>query len=349
MPRTVAVGRADDPYKRYWWAILAGFGLTGMWLCLPMMETSVGSTRVDAGKLAEGGLAEQSLDAAGQDGSTGDALDLSMGGTSGGRKLDGAVTSMLYQAPEDPQAALGAPSGTASGASGTLAQSLKDVGDKKDASWGGEKAQRGFSSPRLAGGALSGLGGSAGASSASAGSGMGAFGSRDAQVGYSSTRGLRDEEGAGQAKSGGMAALKQAAQVSANAASQSSGDAASSGLSRAFDGSKAQNAIGAGGKKGADAGLYSSLDAAPVNLKANDPKLDKKEFKAPPTAEAASSSDDDDSSQLMKQLAMVAVTTAIGGLIPGVGGQVASAMMGVMMQRDQANQKSVDEHKSKNG
>ncbi|OGR99488.1 MAG: hypothetical protein A2V88_04615 [Elusimicrobia bacterium RBG_16_66_12] len=349
MPRSVAVGRADDPYKRYWWAILAGFGLTGMWLCLPMMETSVGSARVDTGKLAAD-AAEQSLDAAaGPGGAPGDALDLSMDGARRREKSDGAVASMLYQAPEDPQAAsagLAPPGGSASGSS-TLAQSLKAVGDKKDASWGGEKAQRGFSSPGLAG-SLSGLGRSSGGSSASAGSGMGAFGSRDAQVGYSSARGLRDEPDAGRAKSGGIAALKQSAQISANAASQSSGDAASSGLSRAFDGSKAQNAIGAGGKGGADAGLYSSLDAAPVNLKANDPKLDKKEFKAPPTAEAADTSDDD--SQLMNQLAMAAATAAIGGLIPGVGGQVAMAMMGVMMKNAEAkNQQSVDEHKSKNG
>ena len=145
--------------------------------------------------------------------------------------------------------------------------------------------------------------------------------------------------------------MKQAAKTVSNAAAQSSGDAASSGLSRAFDGSKKQDSIGAGGAGGADAGLYSSLDAAPVNLKVNNPDLTKKEFKEPPTTEAPSSADDN--SQLMQQLAMAAATAAIGGMIPGVGGQVAAAMMGVMMQNQQqkaqqANDRSMA-RQNKNG
>lgn len=347
MPRSVAVGDADDPYKKYWWALLAGFGLTGVWLCLPLMETSVGSTHTDVGKPAADAAAEQSLDAAaGPSGEQGDALNLSMDGTYRRKKSGDAITSMLYSAPEDPKAAptaLGAASGSAS-SSASLAQSLKDVGDKKDASWGGEKAQRGFAAAKLAGGSLSGLGGSSGASSASGGSGMGAFGSRQAQVGYTSTRGLRDEAGAESAKSGGIAALKQAAKTVSNAASQRSGDAASSGLSKAFDGSKAQNAIGAGGKSTADAGLYSSLDAAPVNLKVNDPNLTKREFTEPPTTDARDDTQKDQ--DLMKQLGMVVVTSMIGGMIPGVGGQVAAAMMGVMMANAEAKkQQSLDQHK----
>ena len=38
----------------------------------------------------------------------------------------------------------------------------------------------------------------------------------------------------------------------------------------------------------------------------------------------------------MKRLGMVVVTSLIGGMIPGVGGQVAAAMMGVMMQNAEA-------------
>lgn len=351
MPRAVAVGNADDPYKKYWWAILAGFGLTGAWLCLPMMETSVGSTHIDAAKPVADASLDQSLDAAvNPSGAPGDALNLSMDGTYRKKKTGENITSMLYQASEDPKAAAGSLAASAGSASSSasLAKALKAVGDKKDSSWGGEKAQRGFSSPKLAGGSISGLGGSAAGSSASAGSGAGAFGSHVANVGYSSTRGLRDDGGADSSKSGGIAALKQGAKLAVNAASQSSADAASSGLSRAFDGSKKQNAISAGGKSGADAGLYSSLDAAPVNMKVNDPDIAKKEFKEPPTAEVAQSSADDNS-QLMKQLAMAGVTAFIGGMIPGVGGQVAAAMMGVMAQRDKSNQQSVDEHKRRNG
>jgi len=343
MPRSVAVGRADDPFKKYWWALLAGFGLTGMWLCLPMMESSVGSTHTDIGKPAGDAAAEQSLDAAADpNAAPGDALNLSMDGAYRRNKSGEAVTSMLYQAPEgskDDAAPLGGATGSASAAT-SLAQSLKDVGEKKDASWGGEKAQRGFSSPKLGGGSLSGLGGSKGGSSASAGSGLGAFGTRDAQVGYASTRGLRGDAGADSAKPGGIAALRMAEKAASDAASQSSGDAASSGLSRAFDGSKAKNAIGIGGKSGADAGLYAKLDAAPVNLKVNDPKLDKKEFKEPPTSEATDTANAaDDNSQLMQQLAMAGATAAIGGMLGGVGGQVAAAMMAVMVKRGEAANK----------
>lgn len=349
-PRSVAVGKADDPYKKCWWVLLASFGLTGAWLCLPMMETSVGSTRVDTGKPAADAAVEQSLDAAvNPSGAPGDALDLAMDGAYRRKKSDEPVTSMLYSSPGGPPAAPTARGvGAASAApTSTLAQSLKAVADKKDSSWGGEKARRGFSSPRLAGGALSGLGASKGGSSASSGSGMGAFGARNAQVGYSSTRGLRDDAGEGPAQSGGIAALRQAAKTVSNAASQRSGDAASSGLSKAFDGSKSQNAISAGGGGGADAGLYSNLDAAPVNLKVNDPNLTKREFKPPPTAEArdASAANND----MMRQLAMAAVSAAISGMIPGAGGQVAAAVMNAMMQQqqkaDQSNTKTLDEHK----
>ena len=187
----MSVQRADDPYKSIV-ALLAASAWRGV--AMPSSDgTSVGSTRIDTGKPAMDAAAEQSLDAAaGPSGEQGDALDLSMDGTYRRKKSGEAVTSMLYSAPEDPKSAptaLGAASGSASSAS--LAQSLKAVGDKKDASWGGEKAQRGFTAAKLAGGSLSGLGGSSGASSASGGSSMGAFGSGAAQVGYASTRPAR--------------------------------------------------------------------------------------------------------------------------------------------------------------
>lgn len=333
---SVSVGAADDPYKKYWWAILAGLVLTGAWLCLPIMETPVGSARVDTSKPAVDPNAESSLDSVeNPNGAAGGALDLSMDGA-GKRKSrsDEAIASMLYQAPpEAGAAAAGAPLGAATG-SASLAQQLKSVGAKKpdDSGWG-EKAQRGFAAPHLSGGGgLSGMGSASGGSSASASSGVSAFGASSAQIGLGSTRGLKDD-GSADKMATGMQALRGAAQTSMAAAAAKSNDAARGGSGAMFDGSKGQNA-GIGGPAGGDNGAYSALDAAPTNLKINDPKLmDKKELKDPPAADVPTAAGGND---MAKQLAMMAATAVIGGLIPGVGGQMAMMMGMMMMQQQQA-------------
>lgn len=329
----VSVGAADDPYKRYWWAILAGFVLTGAWLCLPILETPVGSARVDTSKPAADPNAESSLDSVeNPSGAAGGALDLSMDG-SGKRKSksDEAIASMLYQAPpEAGAAATGAPLGAASG-SASLAQQLKNVGDKKkdDSGWG-EKAQKGFAAPRLGGGGgLSGVGSASGGSSASASASAGAsaFGSSNAQIGFGSTRGLKDD-GSADKMAGGMQALRNAAKTSMAAAAAKSNDAARGGSGAMFDGSKGRNA-GIGVPAGGDGGAYSALDAAPTNLKLNDPKLNSKELKAPPAADVPTAATDQN-----KQMMMMLATTLVGGVIGGTTGQMVM-MMGMMVMQQQ--------------
>jgi hypothetical protein len=338
----VSVAPADDPYKKYWWGILAGFVLVGGWLCLPVMEAPVGSAHVDTSKPAVDPNAEQSLDSVdGSIGAAGSAIDLSMDGAGKRKsKSDEAIASMLYQAPPDAgAAAAGAPLGAAS-SSISLAQQLKTVGSKKSDDTGGwgEKAQKGFTAPHLGGGGgLSGLGGGGGGSSASASasSGMGAFGSRASQIGFGSTKGLKDDGSADKAETG-MQALKSAAQTSAAAAASKSNDAARGGSGSFFDGSKgATSDVGlpAGGPN--DAGAYAALDAAPTNLKVNDPTLDKKELKPPPATDVPQAADN---SQMMKQLAMMAATALIGGMIPGAGGQMVMMMGMMMMQQQQAKE-----------
>src|SRR3569832_2915644 len=153
------------------------------------METPVGSIHVDTHAkpgAADPAYSEQSLDPSDNpSGAPGGARDLSMDGAKRKSKSgDGTedMTSMLYQAPPEPgaAAAAGKPLGDAKAgsASASLAQQLKDAGKKTDASGWNEKAQRGFSSPHLAGGSLPGFGSTSGGSSASAGGGgNGAFGS----------------------------------------------------------------------------------------------------------------------------------------------------------------------------
>lgn len=319
--------------------ILGGFVLTGAWLCLPIMETPVGSASVNTSKPAVDSGAEQSLDSVGAGNATGSAIDLSMDGAGKRKgKSDEAIASMLYQAPpEAGAAAAGAPLGSSTGgSSASLAQVLKSVGDKKkdEAGWG-EKAQKGFSAPRLGGSGMSGLGGGGGGSSASASasSGMGAFGSKGSQISFGGAKGLKDDGSADKTATGTQAALKGAAKASIAAAAAKSNDAARGGAGSFFDGSKGQ-AAAVGMPAGGPSGDYAALDAAPTNLKLNDPKLDQKELKAPPGTDVPTAASDDN--QMAKQMAMMVATAVIGGMLPGAGGQMVMMMGMMMMQQQQA-------------
>ena len=327
----VTVSPDDDPYKKYWWLILVGMVLTGAWLCLPGLESSVGSGHVDTSK-APDPKSEQSLDSVeNPSGAQGGALDLSMDGAKKHKDKDAeSFESMLYQAaPEAGAAAAGAPLGTASG-SASLAQELKSVGGakKKDESGWTEKAQTGFASPRLSGNGLSGAGSASGGSSASAG-GASAFGYGNAQVSFGNTHGLKDD-GGDKASAGGLGALRTAAKTAGAAAASRSNDAARAGVGSFFDGSKGRNAAIAGAPGGG--GTYAELDAAPANLKLNNPDMNKKEIKDPPGTPVPAAAGD----QMGKQLLMMAATALIGGMIPGVGGQMVMMAGMMMMQQQQA-------------
>jgi hypothetical protein len=341
----VSVANAEDPYKKYWWVILIGFGVTAAWLLVPMMDTQVGSARVNVGGPATDASVEQSFDSAGAS-QGGSGVDLSMDGIQAEDK-EKFVPSMLYQAPGGSKTdvkdgalaghAAAAPAGLAS-----LAAQLKAAAKKKDPTgWGGEKARQGFTSPHLSGSSLSGLGSASGGSSASAsvGGGMGAFGSRRASVGSTSTRGLREDPSLNDTGMGGLKALAQAQKQASAAAREVSGDAAVSRLNRVFDGAQGrQNSIGAGG--GALGGAYAAMDTqAPTNLKNNDPKLDLKKIKAPPAAPAPTPPDN--SAQI--QMAMSLVGMAIGGMVGGAaGGMIMMAVQqaGQMMQQEAAQKRA---------
>ena len=154
-----AVSDADDPFKKYWWAILAGFAFTGLWLLMPMMgEKAVGSVSIDTSRPKADPNVEQSMAPA----DTGNGINLSMEGTGHQRKEDGALSSSLFLAPDETPAAGAAGLGTATAGSSaagstSLASALKKVSEKSDGGWG-EKAQKAFNAPKLGGGSLSGMG-----------------------------------------------------------------------------------------------------------------------------------------------------------------------------------------------
>lgn len=354
MSSRVAVRPGDDPYKKYWWVILLGFGATGAWIMLPMMETSVGSTRIDTSGPAAGMPSESSLDSsANPNGAPGSTLDLSME-LHRPKRADGSMASSLYQAPEEDPAAAGVPevpSAGAAAAGGTLASALAKAASSDPTGWGGQKAQKGFSQPKL-GGSMPGLGGGGGGSSgASAGGGSSAFGSRNAQVGFASTQGLKggvqDLPDAKTAKG----ALVNAAAKATQAANLRSKDGQVSGLSSLFDGrsQKGGAAIGGdGGEAVGSGGIYGSLDASPSNLKLNDPNLDSKEFKEVPAQVA--NTRDNSSEEFKQQLAMMVVTTLVGGLVGGVAGGMITSMgtqLAQMWQTQQRSQSQLNEQNKK--
>lgn len=342
-----AVSDADDPFKKYWWAILLGIVFTALWLLTPMLgEKSVGSTAIStSAPKAEAGVEQAVADDAGG------GINLSMEGTGHKRKEDPLFGSSLYEAPpEEKTAGLAAGASGAAGAAsasvtgGTLAGALKKVSES-GGGWA-EKAQRGFNSPKLGGGSLSGMGAASGGRAGASG-GTSAFGSSNANIGFANANGLSGGGGpdAAAPNSKGVAALKAAAAQAQLAAGNQSNDGARSAMSQAFDGAKAGSKIGAGGAllKGG----YAGLDAAPANLKLDDPKMNEKKLEAPPPAGTDVGQSAMDDSELGKQIAMQVAAGVLGGVIGGPMGSVVTNVVMQAIQRQMDQQEKIREMEEK--
>ncbi len=332
LPPRYAISPADDPFKKYWWAILMGIVFTALWLLTPLLgEKSIGSTAIGAGKPAMDENVEQNLSVAATD----DGGALSMNGAGSAKKDEGRTGSSLYQAPLESSSAAtksAAPLGAASGS--TLAGALKQVSES--GGWN-EKPQKGFSAPKLAGGSLSGINAASGGRSGSA-SGTNAFGSKNATVGFESAKGLaggNGEDAVAGRDSRGVVALRAASAQAALATRSASGDDARSSLSKIFDGAKGGKAIG--GNSALLPGGYAALDVAPVNLKLNDPKLNDMKITPPPTVDAGAESKDND---IAKQIAMQVLSGIIGNAIGGPFGSIVvnSVMQAIEQEKAQARE-----------
>lgn len=326
---TVKIARNSDPFKKYWWVILLGFGGVGAWICMPLMDSSVGAGSVNA----EAGLRSaqpQSLDSINNpSGAPGGVVNLLMEGSGRYKKKDGPAMSSLYQAPEEPAAAA-----AAAPATGNLADALKDIASRTAASgaadstgWGGQKAQRGFVAPRANFGAMSGFssGSGSGASASSAGGGaasVSGFGAQRANTGVAYAQGLRDDSAAEPGRKGTFGALQGAQAVSIAAARQHTYDVSAAMGGRSFDGSGGKGSgIGGGGAgQAGSAGLYGSLDSAPINLKANDPNLNQMKIEAPPALPKEVPPDPND--QMRQMLMQMIIMGLVGGLMGGVTGGI---------------------------
>lgn len=338
-----SVSDADDPFKKYWWVILLGLIFTALWLMAPMMgEKAVGSGAISTSTPKADVNVEQSVgDEAGS------GTYLSMDGTGHKRKEDTLFGSSLYEAPPEEKTAAAATAGTAalgSASGSTLADALKKVGESSGG-WA-EKAQKGFNAPKLGGSSMSGMGAASGRRAGSA-SGSSAFGSSNANIGFANTSGLSGggSDDAAAPNSKGVSALKAASAQALLAASSKSNDDARSSMSKAFDGAKGGNKIGGGGAS--LAGGYAALDAAPANLKLDDPKLNDKKMEAPPATGADVGQSKMDDSELGKQIAMQVAAGVLGGVIGGPMGSVVTSVVMQAIQRQMDQQEKIREMEEK--
>lgn len=291
----IKIARGTDPFKKYWWVLLLAFGAVGGWVCLPALDGA--GAGGGAAPAQESGLktADQSLDSAeNPSGAAGSALE--MPGAHKKAADASGMGSSLYQAPDD--ASVAASTAIVTPGS-TFADALRDITRASSAKaavaasagkggWG-ETPQRGFTAPKANFGAMSGFGGGSGSAAASSGGGaaggsVAGFGGKGPNTGVSFAKGLKDDGSAAApgAPNAVMRSLENAKTASVNAAGASSNDVARAAGGASFDGGGGGRISGGGASEGATGGVYGKLDAAPANLKQNDPKLNQSKITPPP-------------------------------------------------------------------
>lgn len=343
---TLVMRQAQDPLKRYKWAVLGVFllavGGASIFVLLQRKEPVAGSN-------SQLNATEQSLDSLQPlaDSSAGQAPGGLVAGIDGGngpyaKKMADISNpeSMLYQS--SPISAPGAPITTQEAAAlknskngNSLAQALSQIasGSKADKrGWGGETPRTGLSS-RGGFGALSGL--SSGGSSTSAGysspsnynsssgssGGTGSAGTVVAVSGQANGGPARVHEGTNQSLNN----LRQAEALLTQAATMTKADQIAGMTSRPFDGSttKANMNINAGGGSGVS-GI--SDEAAPANLSA-DPPSTAKNIQPPKVPDPKQVQTPQQQEQQMEQMIIQAAMGGIlGPLFGGVGSSIASSM-----------------------
>lgn len=344
---TLILHPETSPLKRYKWALLglvliAGGG--GVALTLLRNPGGVSADR----QLA---ASEQSLDslesAANSSGIQAPGNPLppdSAGGAYAKQARDlSNPESMLYQptsgvsvpgAPIQPQDAAALKIGKDSH---NLAQALSQVAgagkspDKKG--WGGEAPRTGFSAPRANFGGF-GLGSGGGGSSASSSSRPSTFGSNSGNGGSSGPAVVGTEAApAGgiprvhQGTNQNLNLLREAGTIATQSMTATKADQMAGLAGRSFDATATKpslitNAAGSSGVAGI------SDDAAPGNLKADDPSAaDKQTPKVPTPTKVQTKQEAQEQEQ--EQIQMMLISAAIGGvagpIFGGVGGSIASA------------------------
>lgn len=315
-----SIAKDDDPYKRVWMLILGGFVLTAIWLYVPLMGAGTGEGRINSGGNSAAAV-EQNLEVAEpSNGAPGSALGA----------MDGKLASLTPETPSQSplpgdSASAGAAGAASANAAGSSSADVSKGAPSNSKTSSSRRAAKPFNPPHLSNMSLSGPGSVSGGAGASY-SGGAAFGNRATSVGYTNARGLHDDGTPAGPAGRSLTALNAGARSATNA-NVHGFDATAAALGHTFDGSAKQKSGGPAPQVAAD---LNSLNEIPKELKQNDPDLMSglKKIDAPAPAMSDASSNNK-----TQQLVMMFAAMAVGGLIPGVGGQMAMMMMMTMMQK----------------
>lgn len=332
---SVAIKRDNDPFKKYWWVLLLGFGVVGVFVCSPIFSSNALSKAKASSGRGESGFksSSDSLDSANNpSGAPGGAIDLSMDGSGAYRKRssDEPVHSYLWGSGVSASGAPAAAAGkdkdkdkdkdAAGAGSASMSASLNRAGKKDDPNgWGGVKPQRGFAPPKANFGGLSGVGSSGGGTGMSM-SGSG-FGAANSGSGIGSGGGGSISGSAGNVQFGTNKALNslRSARSVAMMASGLSGDASANMGSRSFDGTGA-NANTVKSDKGK--GFHNKLDTAmaPMNLKQEAIKKPEtpEAKKAKKDLEKGKEKDEKEEQDFGMQMIMMVLNIMVGGMAGGM-------------------------------
>jgi hypothetical protein len=332
----LAIMPRSDPFKKYWWVLLLVFAGAGSWLCLPALTTdSSGAVAVN-----ESGL--RVLDSAkNPEGATGSPMGRSerRGGVVGAMKssldfLFGSGPAVEGNAAPNAQAAAGADSGWGSEKAQGASDHSSSASDDSSG-WGGEKAQRGFSAPRANFGAMSGMSGESGSgaswSSGSSGSShVSGFGGKGPTTGRAQAQSVGSGSARMEARAAGGSGAPGSKSSAKDAAAGLQNLDSLAGAGRTFDNSGKGNGLNvAGGSSalGEAKAALSSLNAAPVNLKANAKDLDMKEVSTIPKPQTIPAVTTDPTTKITDMLMNLFMAGIVGEIMgPGAGGLMGSFM-----------------------
>ncbi len=325
---TFIIKKQSDPFKKYWWLILLAFGLVGLWVCYPAFNSS--SSASIAG--AEQGLhpVNQSLDSTqNPNGAPGGPVDLSMKSFEayGKKALIDPFASLLFSPPSTSKSAVASSPKKSGKKSSQWADALASLASR------GQTGAAAAAPPALSVAfpkgnfsSLSGLGGSEGSiapSGGSSGGGLSGFGSHTPKIGISYAHGTSGG-GSSQSNGGGaMGALKNAAAQMKSAALALNGTQSGALSSQVFDG----GAIGAGLIKNPK-GMSNAIgigQGTPMNLKANNPKLNQSKPNAVPAMPPQMAQQPSMMQQIMTMLMMALVGGVTGGVVKAVLGGIGLA------------------------
>lgn len=336
MPSSLPAARpGEDPLKRWGWVLLLAPLLVMAGLIAPILGPAEDEEAASSDALAATEQSLRSLDPAeNPQGSPGSPIGRGFG--TGAAPAPEAAAARPAAAGRGGRSAPEREAGAAApGAELALALSRAAAGGKAvvktpgSDSWGGREPRTGLTRPAFARMAsLSDAQGGGGAS--------GAFSAVSAPFGRGGDPGFIDR-GAGGGRSPGRAGpggsrsleeLRQVQKVSAGALAGGSEVAAGYGR-KAFEGSALRQGL-AGTQSFDGSGLVEG--ETPVNLKANDPRINAREFE-PPAVGAPKTVEPEERQSMEQQLMMMLLTVAVGGVLGPAFSAVGSALVSGLLTK----------------